>query len=169
MSNEHLQLIIQSPFVKEEDEEEGIVWRFKVIDPETGKLFTSSISPYALFHSLGETSGETDLLVCSCSVAGCAGLFHEEFECTDKYVHWSLTEYGQPYSWYFDRIAYETGAIKMLHEVYVSQKGWSFNALEYYSYDDFKYDVDDFLAGKPRLKAIWDEETLCEITRGMFK
>lgn len=157
MDIDSIQLILESPFVKEEGDEDGIDWAFKVIDHETGKLFNSSISPYALFHSLGETSGEIDLLVCSCSEAGCAGLFNEEFECTDKYVHWSLTEYGQPYSWYFDRIAYETGAIKMLHDIYVSQKGWSFNAFEYDSYDDFKSAVDIFLTDKPYFKAIWKE------------
>ena len=156
MNDERVQLIIHSPFVKEDDSENGIGWVFKVTDPETGNVVKTYISPYSLFHSLGETSGETELLVCSCSVAGCAGLFDEEFECTDKYVHWSLTEHGQPYSWYFDRVAYETGAIKMLHDIYVSKEGWSFNALEYGSYDDFKFEVERFLADKPRFKAIWD-------------
>ena len=44
----------------------------------------------------------------------------------------------------------------MLHEIYVTQKGWDFNALEYESYDAFKNAIDDFLVAKPVFKRIWD-------------
>ena len=40
---------------------------------------------------------------------------------------------------------------------YVTKVGWKFNAIEYYSYEDFKADVDKFLAAKPRFKTVWDE------------
>ena len=152
-----VQLIEESPFVKTSDAEDGLFWSFKVKDPATEKLVEASIHPDALMDSLGEERGEADLLVCGCSVAGCAGFAHEKFESTDKYVHWSLSEYRQPYSWFFDRIAYEVGAIEMLHEIYVSKIGWRFNALCYDSYEAFKVAVDEFLVAKPHFKTIWDE------------
>ncbi|MBP5509944.1 MAG: hypothetical protein J6Z49_03425 [Kiritimatiellae bacterium] len=153
MNNDKIQLISQSPFVKDADENG---WSFEVTDPETGNRFNSSISPWALLHSLGEERIEIELLVCGCSDAGCAGLDNEIFECSEKCVHWSFTEYGHPYSWFFDRTVYETGAMQMLHEIYVTQKGWDFNALEYESYDAFKNAIDDFLVAKPVFKRIWD-------------
>jgi hypothetical protein len=150
-------VLVESPFVKEPDDENGFWWSFEVSDPETGNSFGASISPYALLHSLGEEHGEIDLLVCGCSDAGCAGLAHEKFECTDRFVHWSLTEHRRPLSWYFERSVYENGAIGMLHEIYVSRMGWQFNALEFNSYEDFKTNVDRFLEEKPQFKTIWDE------------
>ena len=149
-------LIAESPFVNEPDNEDGIFWSFQVKDPASGQLFDASISPRALLDSLGEERGSVDLMVCGCSVAGCAGLAHEQFETTERYVHWSLTEYRKPFSWYFDRVEYEKGAVGMLHDVYVTQLGWRFNALEYDSYERFKTAVDGFLAAKPRFKTFWD-------------
>ncbi len=156
MSNEPI-LISQSPFFKEVDPQHCVGWAFQVKDPASGKMVDASISPYALLSSLGEERGEEELLVCGCSVAGCAGFFNEIFETTEQYIHWSLTEYGRPYSWYFDRAEYEIGAVRMLHDIYVSQVGWDFNALEYSSYERFKDAIDSFLAAKPYFKAIWDE------------
>ena len=45
----------------------------------------------------------------------------------------------------------------MLHDIYVTQSGWRFNAIEYDSYEQFKTAVDEFLSAKPRFKTIWDE------------
>ena len=45
----------------------------------------------------------------------------------------------------------------MLHDVYFTKEGWCFVCNEYNSYDDFKSAVDEFLAAKPRFKAMWDE------------
>lgn len=155
--DEDIQLIANSPFVKEPDDGSGIVWAFQVKDSASELLFDACISPYALLDSLGEERGSVDLMVCGCSDAGCAGLAHEQFETTERYVHWSLTEYRKPFSWYFDRAEYEKGAIGMLHDIYVTQSGWRFNAIEYDSYEQFKTAVDEFLSTKPRFKTIWDE------------
>lgn len=152
-----IQVIKKSPFVKSPDPEDEFFWSIEVTDPASGKLVEASIHPDALMDSLGEECGEADLLVCGCSNAGCAGFANERFESSDRCVHWSLTEYRQPYSWYFDRTEYEASAIEMLHEIYVSRRGWRFNALCYDSYDAFKSAVDKFLAAKPHFKAIWDE------------
>ena len=59
---------------------------------------------------------------------------------------------GAVYSLYFDRITYEVGTIEMLHDIFVTKAGWKFNAIEYYSHEDFKADVDKFLAAKPHFK-----------------
>lgn len=152
-----IQIIEKSPFIKDTDSEEGFFWSIEVNDPASNRIVETSISPYALLNSLGEERGEQELFTCGCGVAECARIYHEKFECTEKYVHWSFVELGTAYSLFFDRIAYEVGAIEMLHDIYVTKAGWKFNAIEYYSYEDFKADVDKFLAAKPHFKAIWDE------------
>ena len=150
-------IIMESPFAKEVSADD-VSWSFAVKDPASGKIVSASLHPLALFDSLGKESGdEDDLLVCGCSDAGCAGFTDEKFDTSDLYVHWSLKEYGKPYSWYFDRRIYEMGAVKMLREIYETKKGWDFNALYYSSYEDFRADVDEFLAAKPRFRAMWDE------------
>jgi hypothetical protein len=150
------QVIIESPFVKEDDDE-GFLWSFRVVEPTTNQQIDTSISPYALLNSLGEERGEQELLTCGCGVAECARISHEKFECTEKYVHWSFVEMGTAHSLFFDRISYEMAAIEMLHDIYVTKVGWRFNAIEYNSYEDFKTAVDEFLAAKPHFKAMWDE------------
>ena len=152
-----IQIIEKSPFVKFHDAEDGFCWSIEVKDPATNRMVETSISPYALLNSLGEVQGEQELFTCGCGVSECARIYHEKFECTEKYVHWSFVELGTAYSLFFDRIVYETGAIEMLHDVYVTKIGWKFNAIEYYSYEDFKTAVDEFLSAKPRFKAMWSE------------
>ena len=112
---------------------------------------------YALLNSLGEEGGEQELFTCGCGVDECARIYHEEFDCTEKCVHWRFEKMGIAYSLFFDRIAYEIGAIEMLHDIYATKAGWKFNAIEYYSYEDFKFAVAEFLAAKPHFKVIWDE------------
>ena len=152
-----IQIIMKSPFVKDADSEEGFFWSIEVNDPATNRTIEASISPYALLHSLGEEQGEQDLFTCGCGVAECARIYHEKFACTEKYVCWSFVELGIAYSLFFDRIAYEVGAIEMLHDIYVTKAGWKFNAIEYYSYEDFKAAVDKFLVAKPQFKTLWEE------------
>ena len=152
-----MQIIEKSPFVKATDVEDGFVWSIEVNDPSTNRAVDTSISPYALLNSLGEERGEQNLFTCGCGVAECARIYHEKFECTETYVHWSFVEMGTACSLFFDRLAYETGAIEMLHDIYVTKVGWKFNAIEYYSYEDFKSAVDKFLSAKPHFKTIWDE------------
>lgn len=155
--DDEMQIIEKSPFVKSADSEDGVFWSIEVKDPATNRTVATSISPYALLNSLGEERGEQELFTCDCGVAECARIYHEKFECTEKYVHWSFVERGTAYSLYFDRITHEMAAIEMLHDIYVTKEGWKFNAIEYYSYEDFKSAVDEFLAAKPHFKAIWDE------------
>ena len=87
-----------SPFVKSLDDEDGFFWSLEVKDPSTDQTVETAISPYALLNSLGEESGEQELFTCGCGVAECARIYHEKFECTDKYVHWSFVELGTAYS-----------------------------------------------------------------------
>ena len=151
-----IKTIDKSPFCKDDDLEEPL-WSFKAIDPNSGSLIETSISPCALLNSLGEDNGSHELLTCDCGVAECARLCHEKFECTEKHVHWSFVKTGTAYSLFFDRISYELGAMEMLHDIYVTKVGWRFNAIEYSSYEDFKVSVDEFLDAKPHFKTIWDE------------
>ena len=150
-------IITKSPFVKESDSDGESFWSIEVEDPATNRTVRTSISPYALLHSLGEERGEQELFTCGCGVAECARIYHERFECTEKFVHWIFEEMGTDYSLFFDRIAYETSAIEMFHDIYVTKDGWDFNSCEYCSYEEFKAEVDEFLSAKPRFKAIWDE------------
>lgn len=150
-------IIKKSPFVKSIDAEDGCVWSIEVNDPVTNRTVSTSISPYALLNSLGEERGEQDLFTCDCGVPECARIYHTKFFCTEQYVHWSFEELGTAYSLFFDRIAYERAAIEMLHNIYDTKEGWKFNAAEYWSYEDFKSAVDEFLAAKPYFKTIWNE------------
>ena len=152
-----MQIIEKSPFVKSTDSEDGVFWSIEVKDTATNRTVATSISPYALLASLGEERGDQELFTCDCGVAECARIYHEKFECTEKYVHWSFVEQRIAHSLFFDRITYEMAAIEMLHDIYVTKEGWKFNAIEYDSYEDFKSAVDEFLAVKPHFKAIWDE------------
>jgi len=155
--DDEMQIIAKAPFVKSTDAEDGFCWSIEVKDPATERTIATSISPYALMNSLGEERGEQELFTCGCGVAECARIYHEKFECTEKYIHWSFVELGAAYSLFFDRITYEMAAIEMLHDIYVTKEGWKFNAIEYYSYEDFKSAVDEFLAAKPYFKTVWNE------------
>ena len=155
--DDEMQIIAKAPFVKSTDAEDGFFWSIEVKDPATERTIATSISPYALMNSLGEERGEQELFTCGCGVAECARIYHEKFECTEKYIHWSFVELGTAYSLFFDRITYEMAAIEMLHDIYVTKEGWKFNAIEYYSYEDFKSAVDEFLAAKPYFKTVWNE------------
>lgn len=154
--DEEAQIIEKSPFVKDIDSTEGFFWSLEAKDPATNQTVAASISPYALLNSLGEDRGEEELFTCGCGVAECARICHERFVRTEAYIRWSFVGSGTAYARSFDRIAYEVGAIEMLHDIYVTRVGWRFNAMEYDSYEDFKVDVDRFLAAKPRFKAMWD-------------
>lgn len=149
------QLIKKSPFVKETYDGE-VVWEFTVDDVRTGKTVDACIDARALLESLGEPCGEAPLLTCGCGVAECARIYDERFECGDGYVHWSMSYEGRPYSFFFDRDAYETGALRMLAEVYRTKTGWEFCYGCFDTYEDFKSAVDDFLAAKPSFKKVWD-------------
>ena len=94
--DEQIHIIEKSPFVKEDDPE-GFLWLFRVVDPITNRLVETSFSPYALLNSLGEAYGEQELLTCSCGVAGCAGIYHEKFKSTERFVHWSFVNKGIVY------------------------------------------------------------------------
>ncbi len=63
--DEQIHISEKSPFVKEDDPE-GFLWLFRVVDPITNRLVETSFSPYALLNSLGEVYGEQELLTCSC-------------------------------------------------------------------------------------------------------
>ena len=151
-----VKIIGKSPFVKEDDED-GFLWSFKAIDPSTNREIDASISPYALLNSLGKDHGAQELLTCGCGIAECAGIRYERFERTEDYVRWSFNYRGPSCTLYFDRIAYEIGAIEMLHDIYVTKVGWKFNGSEYDSYDAFNAAVDEFLAANPHFRTIWDE------------
>ena len=71
-------MIIESPFVKEDDDE-GFLWSFRVIEPATNQQIDTSISPYALLNSLGEERGEQEFLTCGCGVAECARIGRVRF------------------------------------------------------------------------------------------
>lgn len=90
-------------------------------------------------------------------MAECARIGHEKFACSEKYVHWSFVELGTV----FDGIEFPAH----FRDVYVVEH---FNRADLVCdsvkeqrvdspYEDFKADVDKFLAVKPHFKAIWDK------------
>ena len=141
---------------QQEDDDEGIFWSFKTVDPISNRKIDTSLSPRALLKSLGENHGAEELLTCTCGIAECKGIRYERFERTEDYIRWSFNDNSKSCTLYFDRVAYEIGAIDMLHDVYFTKEGWQFVSDEYNSYEDFKAAVDEFLAANPHFRTIWD-------------
>lgn len=143
-----------SPFVKERDEED-VSWSFEAAGPG-GEKITACVHPAAVFQSLMAPRGNDELLVCGCSDGGCAGFFDESFEATDRWIEWRVRYYDLKCVWRFDRITYETGAIRMLRDIHDTREGWMFCTFWYDSFDAFESAVADFLAANPRFLPLWD-------------
>jgi hypothetical protein len=143
-----------SPFVKKRDDT-GVSWSFEAEGPG-GEKIVACVHPGALFQSLVATRGDEELLVCGCSVGGCAGFFDESFEATDRWIEWRTRYYDLKCVWRFDRTIYETEAIRMLRDIHDTREGWNFCYLWYDSLDAFEAAVADFLAANPRFRPLWD-------------
>lgn len=168
--SEHL--IYESPFVKtnaERDEDSDFKWedggddgkiywddpswQFVMKDPKSGEIVEGAINPLALFESLrGEYSDQYDLVTCTCWELGCAGFETERYEMKKKFFLLEIDDH----SFFFDRRAYEMNALRMLREIYETKRDWHFLDGLYTSYENFKADVDKFLADTPRMKQLWD-------------
>lgn len=81
-----IQLIKQSPFVKEMDDGD-VSWSITIDDVQTGTTVSACIDVRALLDSLGEQCGDAPLLTCGCGEAECARIYHEHFDCGDDYIH----------------------------------------------------------------------------------
>lgn len=147
--------IFRSPFVKTEGEE-GTEWEF-VADLPDGSELRACIHPAALFESLEKSRGEDELLVCTCSIAGCAGFWHESFEWGDGWIEWRVKMTGRTVIWRFDQNAYESGAMRMLRDIHDSRQGWEFCFFWYPSFEEFAQAVDRFLAENPRFREMWEK------------
>ena len=119
------QLIFGSPFVvKVEKSDEGdlLVFNFCAHDSVIASDLDVNIDVDELIRVLGTADFHHDddescfggLLVCSCGIAGCDGLWSQTFHVSEKMVHWSVRRYDVEYELFFEREAYERGVLQML-------------------------------------------------------
>ena len=119
------QLIRESPFVeKVEKSGESGFWTFKFCAHDSAAVEDLDVSVdvdelirvfgMSDFHHDDGESAFGGLLVCSCGIAGCDGLWSQTFHVSEKMVHWSIRRYKDEYELFFEREAYECGVLRML-------------------------------------------------------
>lgn len=118
-------LIRESPFKAVEDGD-GRSYRFVADDPATGvSLVNVSVDvdellrvlPLDEFMASDAESTFGGVLVCSCGIAGCAGIWSQTCHVSEKMVHWSVRKYEDEIELFFEREVYERGVMKMLREM----------------------------------------------------
>ena len=116
-----VRLVRESPFV-EIEKDDGRSFRFKAKDLQNGKDICIAIDVEELmvslvrdhFHKDEDESAFGGVLVCTCGIAGCAGLWSQTCHVSSKMVHWSVVHYEDQLELFFERETYEKGALSML-------------------------------------------------------
>ena len=166
-------LIRESPFVNEKGDE----YLFAATSPDSGKTLRCGINLWDMLPNLGSTDFHKDehghnfnaILVCDgCGVAGCAGIWSQTYHVSKWMVHWSVRVYDEKFELFFDREAYESGMIAMLHDIVTSDV--VFNAPYTCSPDEdkdmFEEKVNEALQQRAYFKDMWQE---CEAKRKALK
>lgn len=158
-------LIRESPFVEFEDNG-GRSFEFRAKDVWTGVSLATSIDTTELigallrkdFHASDAESAFGGILVCSCGVAGCDGIWSQTFHVSDKMVHWSVRRYDDRFELFFDREVYETGAIAMLKTLVEKPDVFSmpYGSLYEDDHGEFVACVRDLLGQSDAFRRIWD-------------
>ena len=162
------QLIRESPFVP-------VVikgaksFHFKVTDPIGGKSIDTWVDPMVLVETFGRDYFHADvgisafgeILVCSCGVAGCAGIWSQTFRVSEKMVHWSVVCYEDEFEFFFEREAYEKGALTMIRALLERPEEFSLPGPDDSLCDDafeaFKTQVEEMLGRKSYFREMWNE------------
>lgn len=119
------ELITDTPFVIETTKEGRLTCKFQAKDPCTGDWLSHHINLAQLlaqfrfedYYSEDQeiTAYKPPILTCLCGCAGCAGLHQQAFHIASRVVHWSIREYDTDFELFFERDAYERGALRMVH------------------------------------------------------
>ena len=156
-------LIRESPFVNEIGNE----YLFVATSPDNGKTFRCGINLWGMLSNLGMTDFHYDedqgnfhaVLVCkSCGVAGCAGIKSQTCHVSKWMVHWSIKEYDEEFEFFFEREAYESGLISMLHDMVTSDVAFVVpDGSPYEDKERFAEMVNEALRQRAYYKDMWKE------------
>lgn len=162
-------LIRESPFVNEN----GNRYLFAATSPDSGKTLRCGINFWDMLSNLGAEDFHDDehrhnmnaILVCeSCGVAGCAGIWRQTCHVSKWMVHWSIQVHDEEFELFFEREAYESGLISMLHDMVTSDIVFTVpECSPYEDKDKFVEMVKEALKQRPYFEVMWQE---CE-ARGM--
>jgi len=162
------QLICESPFVIVSIEGSKS-YHFKVTDPVNGKNIDVWVDPMELVAAFGRDYFHTDdgisafggILVCSCGIAGCAGIWSQTFHVSERMVHWSVVCNEDELEFFFEREAYEKGVIAMVRSLIENPDVFTLpgpdNSFRDAAFEAFKANVDEMLARCSYFHDIWDE------------
>jgi len=163
------QLIRKSPFAVSVGGGKK-AYHFKATSPTDGKSFEAWINPMELIRSLQCDDFQVDdadsifggALVCSCGIAGCAGLWSQTCHFSEKMIHWSIVKYDEKFELFFERESYEKGALEMLKSLLDNPGDFSIPvpdvAFNEHSQRRLVSDVERLLDRRPHLCEIWERK-----------
>lgn len=144
-------------------------FHFKAKDPVGGKSLATCVDPMELAETFGRDYFHTDdgessfggILVCSCGIAGCAGIWSQTFHVSEKMVHWSVVYDEDELEFFFERDAYEKGVLAMMRALLERPEDFTLPGLDDTLCDDslksFKSQVEEMLNRKSYFRDMWDE------------
>lgn len=164
------ELITDSPFVIETAKDGLRSCWFQAKDPSTGKRLTHPIDLARLlarfqfedYYSNDQdvTACEPPILTCSCGCAGCSGLHRQAFHIASRVIHWSIREYDSDFELFFERGAYERGALRMVNSLLqLDPKATYHPCCSRYDLNPEALfdDLEECLAHWPDLQDLWEE------------
>ena len=162
-------LIRETPFVNKAGDE----YLFVATSPDSGKQLKCGINLWDLLPNLGAMDFHDDehchnfnaILVCSgCGVAGCDGIWSQTCHVSKWMVHWSVRVYKEELEFFFEREAYESGLIAMLHDMVTSDIVFTVpECSPYKDKDKFVEMVKEALSQRAYFKDMWQEcEAKCK-------
>ena len=158
-------LIRESPFVNEKGNE----YLFVATSPDSEEPLRCGIDLWNLLNNLCASYYHHDeqndgsfnaVLVCDgCGIAGCAGIWSQTCHVSKWMVHWSVRVYDEEFELFFEREAYESGLIAMLHEIVTSDVVFTvpYSCSPYEDKDEFVETVKKALAQRPYFIDMWNE------------
>ena len=162
------QLIRESPFMFNPSEK-GKSCRFKSSDADGKTDINVWVDPFELVSTMGDDYYHTDdeisafggILVCSCGIAPCAGIWSQTFHVSEKMVHWSVILDDDELEFFFEREAYEKGALAMIRALTEKPEEITLpgpdDFLEGDELESFKLNVEKMLERRTYFKKMWSE------------
>ena len=144
-------------------------FHFKATDPIGEKSFDAWVDPMELAETFGRNyfhadDGESSfggILVCSCGIAGCAGIWSQTFHVSEKMVHWSVVCYEDEFEFFFEREVYEKGVLAMIRALLERPEEFSLPSPDDSLCDDsleaFRSQVEEMLDRKSYFRDMWNE------------
>lgn len=124
--------------------------------PSLNRDLNCSVDVYALQETLMHGADATrDVLVCSCGIAGCAGFGDERCHISSKMVHWSIQQYDENIELFFERQAYEQGAIALLKKT-ITTNSRNFFIFSAGFFEKFKEETKEMLRINPHYRRLWN-------------